>query len=103
MADMANEIKLLSGNSHPSLAKAVADRYVPLFFLILLFPRTSDALYTMLRTLVVSYWRYYDTDDWASLFSFFCSTMQRVEISRKDDPNYRLLLLGAKIMQMQMQ
>lgn len=28
MADMANEIKLLSGNSHPSLAKAVADRYV---------------------------------------------------------------------------
>ena len=28
MGDMANEIKLLSGNSHPSLAKAVADRYV---------------------------------------------------------------------------
>ncbi|KAI1083979.1 ribose-phosphate pyrophosphokinase 3 [Whalleya microplaca] len=26
MGDMANEIKLLSGNSHPSLAKAVADR-----------------------------------------------------------------------------
>lgn len=28
MGDMANEIKLLSGNSHPSLAKSVADRYV---------------------------------------------------------------------------
>lgn len=26
MGDMANEIKLLSGNSHPSLAKSVADR-----------------------------------------------------------------------------
>jgi hypothetical protein len=26
MGDMANEIKLLTGNSHPSLAKAVADR-----------------------------------------------------------------------------
>ncbi|KAI0124813.1 phosphoribosyltransferase-like protein [Xylariales sp. AK1849] len=26
MGDMANEIKLVSGNSHPSLAKAVADR-----------------------------------------------------------------------------
>lgn len=28
MGDMANEIKLLSGSSHPSLAKSVADRYV---------------------------------------------------------------------------
>jgi ribose-phosphate pyrophosphokinase len=26
MGDMANEIKLLSGNSHPVLAKLVADR-----------------------------------------------------------------------------
>ena len=28
MGDMANEIKLLSGNSHPDLARRVADRYV---------------------------------------------------------------------------
>jgi hypothetical protein len=28
MGDMANEIKLLSGNSHPILAKLIADRYV---------------------------------------------------------------------------
>lgn len=28
MGDMANEIKLLTGNSHPTLARLVADRYV---------------------------------------------------------------------------
>jgi hypothetical protein len=27
MNDMANEIKLLTGNSHPILARLVADRY----------------------------------------------------------------------------
>lgn len=32
MSTMSNEIKLLSGNSHPILARLVADRSVPLVF-----------------------------------------------------------------------